>query len=153
MIRCLPVFKKKKKNSSRSLEDETFGNTQGIKVLGADEEMKKENPKSSNVTQIFHFQSSNLQKLMEKHKKVQRHGTGTLVLFPFIVVLGEQKTHWKCSPSFLTVDTSSCGKKIKRHSLTRLLPSRNLNMLFLKTLVRKFVRQTVSTVFKFVSEK
>lgn len=71
MIRCLPVFKKKKKNSSRSLEDETFGNTQGIKVLGADEEMKKENPKSSNVTQIFHFQSSNLQKLMEKHKKVQ----------------------------------------------------------------------------------
>ena len=110
MIRCLPVFKKKKKNSSRSLEDETFGNTQGIKVLGADEEMKKENPKSSNVTQIFHFQSSNLQKLMEKHKKVQRHGTGTLVLFPFTVVLGEQKTHWKCSPSFPAVDTSACGK-------------------------------------------
>lgn len=90
MIRCLPVF--------------------SIKVLGADEEMKKENPKSSNVTQIFHFQSSNQQKLMEKHKKVQRHGTGTLVLFPFIVVLGEQKTHWKCSPSFPAVDASACGK-------------------------------------------
>lgn len=81
MIRCLPVFKKKKKNSSRSLEDETFGNTQGIKVLGADEEMKKENPKSSNVTQIFHFQSSNQQKLMESTKKFRDMAQGPWCYF------------------------------------------------------------------------
>ena len=42
-----PIFKKKKKNGSRSLEDERFGYTQGIKVLSAEEEMKQENPKSS----------------------------------------------------------------------------------------------------------
>lgn len=58
-----------------------FGNTQGIKVLGADEEMKKENPKSSNVTQIFHFQSSNQQKLMESTKKFRDMAQGPWCYF------------------------------------------------------------------------
>lgn len=96
MASCLPIFKRKKTNC-KSLRNPRFVHDQFSKPLSHEHEeptVGYESPKSFDGTKIFIFENSHsVDRLVNQRKTTKNLEAGPQLLFPFVVVFGEQTSH------------------------------------------------------------
>lgn len=98
MSSCLPIFKrlKGKKTKCKSLRNPRFVHDQVSKPLSHEEPaVGYESPKSSDGIKIFIFENFHSvdRLVINQRKTTQNLEAGPQLLFPFVVVFGEQTSH------------------------------------------------------------